>query len=79
MNNLVLNLVYLNLAKKLVDAAVLAGADAVKFQTFKAENTVTQDGEMAEYQKKNIGEGQSQAEMLKKLELSNEEFKKGLH
>ena len=59
----------LDLALKLVDAAAAAGADAVKFQTFKAEQLVTKEGEMAEYQKKNIGKTESQLEMLKKLEL----------
>lgn len=64
------------LAKKLVDAAKEAGADAIKFQTFKSEDLVTETGEMAEYQKKNIGKKESQLEMLKKLELSYQEFKK---
>ena len=44
----------LQLAKKLVDAAVEAGADAVKFQTFKAEDVVTSDAEWAQYQKDNM-------------------------
>ncbi|MFH1326442.1 MAG: N-acetylneuraminate synthase [Candidatus Falkowbacteria bacterium] len=56
-------------ALKLVDVAVKAGADAVKFQTFKAEEVVIVKGEMAEYQKKNIGKTESQIAMLKKLEL----------
>lgn len=59
----------LKIALKLIDAAVAAGADAVKFQTFKAEQVVTTAGEMAVYQKKNIGKTESQLEMLKKLEL----------
>ena len=41
-----------DLAKKLIDVASDAGADAVKFQTFKAENLVTKDAQKAEYQKK---------------------------
>ena len=45
----------LDLALKLVDAAASAGADAVKFQTFRAEQVVTESGEMVEYQKKNLG------------------------
>lgn len=65
----------INLAFKLIDAAVKAGADAVKFQTFKSENVVTKDVEMAEYQKKNIGGTESQFDMIKKLELPFEEFK----
>lgn len=59
----------LKTALKLIDAAAAAGADAVKFQTFKAEEVVAGAGEMAEYQKKNIGKNESQLAMLKKLEL----------
>ena len=44
----------LGLAKKLVDVAKEAGADAVKFQTFTTENIVTKNADMAEYQKKNV-------------------------
>jgi len=62
------------LAKKLVDAAVEAGADAVKFQTFKAENVVTSTAEKAEYQKTATGTTESQYEMIKKLELSEADF-----
>lgn len=62
------------LAKRLVDIAKEAGADAVKFQTFKAEELVTGSGEMADYQKKNIGAKESQLEILKKLELDYREF-----
>ncbi|MBN1645408.1 N-acetylneuraminate synthase [Candidatus Woesearchaeota archaeon] len=65
----------INLAKKLVDAAVEAGADCVKFQTFKSENLVTKAADMAEYQEKNLGEKDSQFSMLKKLELKLEDFK----
>ena len=65
----------LKLAKKLVTAAKQAGADAVKFQTFKAENLVSGSAKMADYQKKNIGKKESQLEMLKKLELSNSNFR----
>ncbi|MFL0269661.1 N-acetylneuraminate synthase [Candidatus Clostridium radicumherbarum] len=59
----------INIAKKLIDAAVEAGADAVKFQTFKAENLVTKDAPKANYQKETTGEG-NQYKMLKNLELS---------
>ncbi|NOY35807.1 MAG: N-acetylneuraminate synthase [bacterium] len=59
----------LSTALRLVDAAANAGADAVKFQTFKAEQVVTRQGKMAKYQKKNIGKMESQIKMLKKLEL----------
>lgn len=64
----------IDLAKKLVDAAVEAGADAIKFQTFKAENVVCQGAEKADYQKDTTGASENQYQMLKKLELSNEEF-----
>lgn len=58
------------LAFDLVDAAIAAGADIVKFQTFKAKNLVTESADLAEYQKSNGVKAQSQYEMLKKLELS---------
>ena len=61
------------LACKLVDAAKKAGADCIKFQTFKAKNLVSKNAEKADYQKKTTG-GSSQQEMLKKLELSYDEF-----
>ena len=61
-------------AKKLVDVAKQAKADAIKFQTFKAENLVTRAAKQAAYQVDNLGEETSQFEMLKKLELSYEEF-----
>lgn len=64
-----------DLACKLVDAANAAGADCIKFQTFKAEKLVSHSAQKAEYQKKNTDEG-SQQDMLKKLELSYEEFTK---
>ena len=61
-----------NLARKLVDAAGDAGADAVKFQTFTAEAIVTKGAEKAPYQKEVTDAGESQYDMLKKLELSAE-------
>jgi N-acetylneuraminate synthase/N,N'-diacetyllegionaminate synthase len=61
------------LAKKLVDAAKNAGADAVKFQTFKTEKVVTEYAKKADYQK-SAGSNESQYEMLRKLELKNERF-----
>lgn len=64
----------ISMAKKLIDVAKEAGADAVKFQTFKAENLVTKEAEQAEYQVENLGEATSQFDMLKKLELSFDEF-----
>lgn len=60
-------------AKKLVDVAVYAGVDAVKFQTFKSELLVSKFGKKAAYQEKNTGSQQSQLEMLQQLELSFEE------
>lgn len=59
----------INIAKKLIDAAVEAGVDAIKFQTFKADNLVTKEAPKADYQKYTTGNG-NQYEMLKKLELS---------
>lgn len=61
----------LDIAKQLVDAAVDAGVDIIKFQTFKADKLVSKDAKKAEYQKQNIGDSDdSQYQMLKKLELS---------
>lgn len=60
----------LALAKRLVDAAQEAGADAVKFQTFKAERLVSLKAPKAEYQIRNTRSKESQFAMLKKLELS---------
>ena len=64
-----------SLAKKLIDVAKRAGADAVKFQVFKAETTATRTAEKAAYQKRETGKG-SQFEMLEKLELTGDEFKR---
>lgn len=64
----------LEMAKELVKVAKDAGADAVKFQTFKAENLVTKQAKQADYQIENLGEDSSQFAMLKKLELTYEEF-----
>ena len=66
----------INLARGLVDVAVEAGVDAVKFQTFITEEIVTRHAEKADYQKENTSnEQESQFEMLKKLELSFKEFR----
>lgn len=59
----------LEMALALVDAAAAAGADAVKFQTFRAEGLVSRDAPKAAYQKASAREGQSQFEMLRALEL----------
>lgn len=62
----------IDIAKKLIDAAVASGADAVKFQTFKAENLATIYAKKAEYQKNLTSKKESQFEMLKKLQLNKE-------
>jgi len=59
----------LKTAKDMVDAAAKAGADAVKFQTFIAENIATPSSHKTQYQKKASGKGESQQQMLKRLEL----------
>lgn len=66
----------LDTAKEMVLAAKKAGADAIKFQTFIAENLVTRDAGMAQYQIHNTGKSDSQYEMLKKLELPFEAFRR---
>ena len=60
----------IKLAKKLIDVAVKAKADIVKFQTFRAENLVSKNAKKADYQKQKTKRNESQFEMLKKLELS---------
>ena len=64
-------------AKKMIDKAVDAGVDIIKFQTFKSEKLVSKSAQQAEYQKKNIGSSSdnSQLNMLKKLELSHTDHK----
>ena len=63
-----------DLAKRLIDAAAAAGVDYVKFQTFKTENLVSKSAKKADYQQKNMNSGDdSQFNMLKKLELSQEQ------
>lgn len=61
-------------AKKLVDAAVMAQADAVKFQTFVPEKVISVFAKKAEYQKASTGEGESQLDMVRKLWLSFESY-----
>lgn len=56
------------LAKRMIDVG--AGADAVKFQTFKADRLATAYAPKAEYQKRTTESGESQLEMLRRLELS---------
>ncbi len=62
----------LELALGLVEAAARAGAEAVKFQTFRAEEVVIADAPKAAYQLANTGQAESQLEMLKRLELKPE-------
>lgn len=65
----------IDLAKKLIDVASNAGADAVKFQSFKADNLTTKNAQKAMYQKETTNIEESQFDMLKKLELSTEMHK----
>lgn len=64
----------IEIAKQMVDAAKDAGADCVKFQTFKSENLVSKEATKADYQKKHTDSNESQLDMLKKLELPFEAF-----
>ena len=64
----------LDLARQMIDAAVAADADAVKFQTFRAEDLVTKTAKKAAYQRANTQNDDSQFQMLKDLELSESEF-----
>ena len=57
---------------KLVDKAAIAGADIVKFQTFKADMLATNKAPKANYQIRNTGNNKSQSDMLKSLEMSDE-------
>ncbi|MFA4991097.1 MAG: N-acetylneuraminate synthase [Candidatus Omnitrophota bacterium] len=63
------------LAKRLIDAALRSGADAVKFQTFRSEMCVTKSAPKALYQTRTTLKGESQLEMSRKLELSDEDFR----
>ena len=69
----------LEMAFKLIDAAKKAGADAVKFQFFKASDLVTKNAGKADYQKKLTDANESQLEMIKKLELTGEQQKELLN
>ena len=66
----------LDIALKLCDEAKKCGADVVKFQTWITDNIITKNVDKADYQKENTNNNDSQYEMLKKLELSQENFKK---
>lgn len=62
----------IEIAKKLIDAAAEAGADAVKFQTFKAETLVCRTAKKAAYQLETTDRSETQYDMLKKLELTEQ-------
>lgn len=64
----------MNLARKLIDVAVEANADAVKFQAFRTDELIIDDVEKAPYQTKTTSQSESQAEMLRKLELPKEHY-----
>ncbi|WP_394838061.1 N-acetylneuraminate synthase [Pendulispora rubella] len=66
----------LDLALELVDTAARAGADAIKFQTFRAESLATRSAAKAEYQEKATGKAGSQLDMLRALELDEEAHRK---
>ena len=66
----------IEIAKKLIDAASAAGADAVKFQTFRAESLVCKTAKKAEYQLGVTDRSETQYDMLKKLELTEQMHKK---
>lgn len=63
----------MSVAKKLIDLASQAGADAVKFQTFRAEHLILDNVQKAPYQKKTTEASESQMDMLKKLEVTREQ------
>lgn len=63
-------------ALKMVEVAAKAGADAIKFQTFKAVNVISESAPKAEYQKRTTGTTESQLEMAKKLELHFDDFRR---
>lgn len=63
------------LAKRMIDSACVAGADAVKFQTFHSDSVVLPSGLKAEYQKKNMPIEESQLDMIRKFEISDNGFR----
>lgn len=62
------------LAKKMIDEAKKCGVDAVKFQTFNSKELISKYAPKAEYQKETTGDGESQLEMTRKLELSHKDY-----
>jgi N-acetylneuraminate synthase len=65
----------LELAKLMIDKAKEAGVDCIKFQTFVSKNIVSKNASKAEYQKQQTNSSESQLDMLRKLELSFDDFK----
>ncbi|MFC1671529.1 N-acetylneuraminate synthase [Planctomycetota bacterium] len=65
----------LSTAKKLVDAAADSGADAVKFQTFRSESMTSAKAPKADYQKASSNSAESQLDMLRRLELKEDDFR----
>ncbi len=65
----------LELAKKMINTAATAGADAVKFQTFKADKLVARHAPKADYQQRSSGSEESQYHMLKRLEFDEDQFR----
>ena len=65
----------MSMAKKLVDAAILAGADAVKLQSYKTKYRVAKHGKTSRYVEKVLGTEETDFEMLKKYELTKEQTK----
>jgi len=64
----------IEIAKKMIKAAVDAGVDAIKFQTFKAENLVTKTANKADYQKNTTPSNETQYEMIKRLEIEETQY-----
>ena len=64
----------INIAKKMIDAAIEAKVDAIKFKTFKTKGLIMKNAPKAEYQKNNKKPNESFYEMLERLELSFDEF-----
>lgn len=62
-------------AKNLISEALLAGATTVKFQMFRTDEIVSKDAELAEYQKENLVDSDSQSKMLRELELSPDQLR----
>lgn len=69
----------MELAKKMIDVAVNAGADAVKFQAFKADKLILQNVEKAPYQKVTTSNVETQYEMLKRLEVTSKQSEDLMH